>query len=422
MDERKRELVERLKERIKATPDGPIAGGCALPAVIREAWEEASIEARGVLKDLMVQAILERALGELEGTPASAGPASSASETPLVTTHAEISCQHVPGTAEEEEIGKEIAAIRNRMAENEQLLQQIKAPAQNRRELEIGDGADISGEEEKEEYGYYIYGIVGGNGDQPRLPKEGIDPDHPVYALPYQEITALVSKVSLREFGQEALKANLEDITWLEARVRTHHGVLETASISHTVIPMRFCTIYQSEERVHEMLAECCDGFVSALERLRGQQEWGIKVYYDSNTLTRKVEQVSDRVQAFAAEMEQKSGGVAYFMRKKQEGIVAEEVERLCVECAQRSHDRLASCAQDAVINPLQGKELTGAEDEMILNGAYLVDEEQLTAFQDELESLREEYGGLGFSYAMTGPWPPYNFVRTEDGDEPVGD
>jgi len=263
---------------------------------------------------------------------------------------------------------------------------------------------------------------VGGNGDQPRLPKEGIDPDHPVYALPHQEITALVSKVSLREFGQEALKANLEDITWLEARVRTHHGVLETASISHTVIPMRFCTIYQSEERVHEMLAECCDGFVSTLERLRGQQEWGIKVYYDSNTLTRKVEQVSDRVQALAAEMELKSSGVAYFVRKKQEGIVAEEVERLCAECAQRSHDRLASCAQDAVINPLQGKELTGAQDEMILNGAYLVDEEQLTAFQDELESLREEYGGLGFSYAMTGPWPPYNFVRTEDGDEPVGD
>lgn len=419
MDERKRELVERLKERIKATFDGPIAGGGALPAVIREAWEEASVEARGVLKDLMVQAILEGALGELEGTPAPAGPASSASETPLPTTHAETSCQQVPGTAEEE-TRKEIAAIRNRMAENEQLLQQIKAPAQNARELEIGDGADISGEEEKEEYGYYIYGIVGGNGDQPRLPKEGIDPDHPVYALPHQEITALVSRVSLREFGQEALKANLEDITWLEAKVRTHHGVLETASISHTVIPMRFCTIYQSEERVHEMLAECCDGFVSTLERLRGQQEWGIKVYYDSNTLTRKVEQVSVRVQALAAEMEQKSSGVAYFMRKKQEGMVAEEVERLCVECAQHSHDRLASRARDAVINPLQNKELTGANDEMILNGAYLVAEEQLAAFRAELENLKEEYGDLGFSYAMTGPWPPYNFLATGEDDEPV--
>lgn len=47
----------------------------------------------------------------------------------------------------------------------------------------------------------------------------------------------------------------------------------------------------------------------------------------------------------------------------------------------------------------------------MILNGAYLVSEGQMTVFRAELESLEKDYGDLGFSYELSGPWPPYNFV-----------
>jgi hypothetical protein len=75
------------------------------------------------------------------------------------------------------------------------------------------------------------------------------------------------------------------------------------------------------------------------------------------------------------------------------------------------SHDRLARQAEDAALNGLHASELTGREEQMILNGAYLVAEECLPAFHGELESLAEEYGGLGFSYELTGRWPAYNFV-----------
>jgi len=93
--------------------------------------------------------------------------------------------------------------------------------------------------------------------------------------------------------------------------------------------------------------------------------------------------------------------------------LITDEVERVSDEYAQRSHDRLSSNAEEAVINPLRSRELTGREEAMILNGAYLVAEEQLLAFRAELESLEEEHSHLGFSYEMTGPWPPYNFVST---------
>ncbi|MBI4770139.1 MAG: GvpL/GvpF family gas vesicle protein [Chloroflexi bacterium] len=288
----------------------------------------------------------------------------------------------------------EIEVIRRRIAEHERLLSQVS--------------------------GYYVYGIVGGERSQPveGLPEKGIDPVYPVYALQPAAssqqpaaISAIVSKVSLQEFGQEELESNLEDIKWLQAKVLAHQRVLEAVSGSHTLVPMRFCTIYQSESRVQEMLARHHDDFVATLARLAGKQEWGVKVYCDGKTMVQRVEKISNRVKELKAEMEQKSSGAAYFLKKKVDEAIAEEMERISDEYAQRSHDRLSNRSKEAAINPLRSKELTGRKEAMVLNGAYLVAEVQLAAFRDELESLGEEYDDLGFIYEVTGPWPPYNFA-----------
>ncbi len=105
--------------------------------------------------------------------------------------------------------------------------------------------------------GYYVYGIVEGDGSQPveGLPEEGIDPAYPVYALQPSAIShqpsaisAIVSKVSLQEFGREELKANLNDIKWVEAKVLAHQRILDQVLAHHTLIPMRFCTIISKRE------------------------------------------------------------------------------------------------------------------------------------------------------------------------------
>lgn len=427
MDEKTRELMSQLKDRMLDVSDGQIT------EIIREARDEALAEAKAIIKGMMVQTILEDALRELEG----------ALSLPQVRNLREADTQvSVSSTESEGQIRQEIEAIRRKIAENERLLSQVKASPVKTEEMQEppvkpalsvvkgeAEGDEVSAPREgaEEGYGYYVYGVVGGDSNQPveGLPKEGIDPAYPVYALPYQAVQAIVSRVSLQEFGQEVLEANLNDIKWLEAKVRAHQGILETVLANRTLIPMRLCTIYRSESRVQEMLGQHYDDFVEALVRLEGKQEWGVKVYCDGETLAHRVGEVSDRVKKFKAEVEQQSSGVAYFLKKKMDETIAEEVERISDEHAQRSHDRLSSHAEEAVVNPLQSKELTGRKEGMILNGAYLVLEEQLTAFRAEMENLKEEYGDLGFSYEMTGPWPPYNFmtISFEEGitDESVG-
>jgi len=409
MDEKTRELIGQLKGRMIDVSDGQIT------EIIREARDEALAEAKAIIKGTMVQAILEHALGELEGARSkvvSTGErVASANETPLPTAQAQAGA-----TESEEQARQEIEAIRRKIAENERLLSQGKASLVETEEVQAlpaKDKASVPREEGKEGYGYYVYGVLGSDNNQPveGLPEEGIDPAYPVYGLPYQAIQAIVSKVSLQEFGQEELEANLEDMRWLEAKVRAHQCVIEMVLASHTLIPMRFCTIYRGESRVQETLAQHYDNFVETLAYLEGKQEWGVKAYCDGKTLVQRVEDVSDRVKALEAEMEQKSSGAAYFLKKKVDETIAEEVERVSDEYAQRSHDRLSGHAGESVVNLLQSREITGRKEAMVLNGAYLVDEEQLAAFRAELERLEEEYGDLGLSYDMTGPWPPYSFV-----------
>ena len=418
MHENTRKLSEQLKDKLPDVSDGQLA------AIITETQDEAIAEARAIIKAAMVQGILEYALDQWEGPSsnvvAALGNTHHGDQTAVPTDEAVASTPQ-----DKEQVQQEIEAIRQGIAQNERFLSQGQTSPmqmQDAREPPIEDEASASIDRGKEGCGYYVYGIVGSNGSQPvpGLPEEGMDPAYPVYALPYQAIQAIVSTVSLEEFGQEQIEVSLEDLKWVDAKVRAHEHVLETVLAYHNLVPMKFCTVYQSEGRVRETLAQYYDDLVDALMRLEGKQEWGVKLYCDGEALARRIAETgdSDKVKELKAEMAKESSGAAYFMKKKMEQTIDEEKERVSDECAQGAHDRLASHAEEAVVIPLQSKQATGRQEEMILNGAYLVAAEQLAGFRVELESLQDEYGELGFSYELTGPWPPYNFVTIGANDE----
>ena len=440
MDKTTKALTDQLEKELAVIDDRQIGN------LVKEAEDEALATIRTILKEITVHVMLERVLGYLQRTGNSTVPVGrvlspdqkgcsilqpptegkSADEPPLPAAQSQTDMEN------KEQAQKEIEAIRRKIAENKELLGQTKAspndpglaPARLKPGLEptIKDASSLSTEDSQNDFGhkitdgylYYVYGIVGGDGDRlPRaLPENGVDPTHPVYALPYGPVQAIISKVSPREFDQEPLKANLEDMQWLEARVRAHEGVLETVMATHPVIPMKFCTIYRSESRVQEVLAQHQNEFAEALTQLEGRKEWGVEIYADREILAKRIGEASERLKKLEAEIGQKSAGMAYFGKKKLAEVSDEEMERFCDECAQHSHDRLSKHVEKEALRALRSKETTDRKEEMILNAAYLVADEQLAAFRAELEGLGAEYGGYGLVYKMTGPWPPYNFVR----------
>ena len=69
--------------------------------------------------------------------------------------------------------------------------------------------------------------------------------------------------------------------------------------------------------------------------------------------------------------------------------------------------------ASEALLNPLQNPDVSGHVGEMLLNGVYLVEDREADEFRHAVDELADEYRERGADVQLTGPWPPYNFVKS---------
>lgn len=261
---------------------------------------------------------------------------------------------------------------------------------------------------EPAELGLYLYGVVRANvrisGDLP-----GVDAQGRVFLLEGNELAAIVSPVPLEEFGEEQLRQNLNEVTWLEEKARAHEAVLEAMLESTTVVPMRLCTIFHDEAHVREMMGREGAVLLEALERLEGKSEWGAKAFAQPGALERAAAERAGE-QGGAGPL---SPGAAYMDRRRREAHAREEAEEIADGWAQEIHERFARGAAEALLNPLQRREVSGHEGDMLLNGVYLVEDEWVGQLRELAAELDEGYRQRGVSIQLTGPWPAYNFVKS---------
>jgi len=260
----------------------------------------------------------------------------------------------------------------------------------------------------KDSKAWYVYGVVPkGEGE---IPIKGIDSEGPVRLFPYQDIAALVSEVTLEEFGESALASNLKNLEWVKEKVLAHEKVLEKVMASKTVIPLKFGAIFTSEDRLQKVLADSYEGFQSLLGTLKDHSEWAVKLYGDLDGLRAVVAKTSDRIQGAAKEMKEASAGVAYLLQKKFETALREETD---VEKGRRLGEifnRLSAHSSEKKLGDLIPQELTGKAKPMIFNGVFLIAKNKLNDFTREVENLKKEIANLGWQVEQVGPFPPYNF------------
>ena len=239
---------------------------------------------------------------------------------------------------------------------------------------------------------WYVYGVVPAGTVAP----EGIT------LIEHGPVAAAASSVPLAEFGEDAIAAHLNDRGWLEQHARAHEVTLEQVAAVAAVVPFRFGAIYRDRSDVEAMLGERAAELLAALSRVEGRVEVGVKVWADRSRL-----EASTGTSGAAT-------GRAYLERRLQEQERSQQLADRVTEIARAVHTRLLRKAIEGVANRPQPRELTGRDEPMILNSAYLVaaGDELLAA---EVDALRAEHGDDGISFELTGPWPPYNFVAAED-------
>jgi Gas vesicle synthesis protein GvpL/GvpF len=239
----------------------------------------------------------------------------------------------------------------------------------------------------------------------------GVDASNPVERVDAGDLAALVSRVPLSEFGEEPLRTNLNNLEWLERVARGHEAVLERTLEEATIVPLRLCTIFEDEDGVRRMLADQGPALTAALDVLDGHQEWGVKLLVDREALEAAARSRSPEADALADELDTRSAGGAYMLKRRLERQVREAADEIAVSVADDVHARLQDWATDAVLNPPQNRDLSGHEGEMLLNGAYLVETPKVARLRELVSELQERHRGLGVRLELTGPWPPYNFM-----------
>ncbi len=268
--------------------------------------------------------------------------------------------------------------------------------------------------------GLYLYSVREKVKETPVISKRGIDGKREVFALAYREVEAVVSKVFLEEFASEEIqKKAQEDLNWIKEKALTHARVIQEAMIKDGVglslIPMKFGTIFRDEARLEEVLEKNYAKIKEALERVRGKQEWSVKVYLrDRKALEEKTKEKYDVIKEKEREIASLPEGMAYFMEEEIKEFISKEVERELNNIVIYLHNSLKKQAVDSVRCKILGKELTGRIDPMVLNTAYLFPEEKNEDFKREVEALNGEMQALGLYVEYNGPWPAYNFTPLE--------
>ena len=266
-----------------------------------------------------------------------------------------------------------------------------------------------------DEPGWYLYGVVAaeaGLDDLAAAP--AVDQGYPVQLVLEGPLAGVVSRVSAAEFDEAELPGRLGDAAWLEQKIRAHEQVLEGVLASAPVLPCRFCTVYRDEADLRSFLAAREGALSAALGRISGRVELGVKAFVDRARFATFAGTRSERIRELSERVSQAEGGRAYLETRQIERLVADELERFRQEAAPQLHERLLNAADEGVLLAPQRPEVSGREEEMVLNGAYLVADR--SRFEHALAGLARERREEGVELELTGPWPPYNFVPEELG------
>ena len=206
---------------------------------------------------------------------------------------------------------------------------------------------------------------------------------------------------------------------------------------------MRLVTVYEDDGQVGDLLDRRGDDFLELLDQVTGRREWGVKAYATPATDPRAPDPTADGGQAgrqgardghagregtgdrYAGRLGMGEGhagrpgpgdgqagrpGTAYLQRRRASLRGREQARRQALRRADHIHQALCALAAAGCRHRTQDPRLSGRDDVMLLNGAYLVDE----ARDAEFAELAGTLGGDGVEIRMTGPWAPYSFTVLE--------
>jgi Gas vesicle synthesis protein GvpL/GvpF len=239
--------------------------------------------------------------------------------------------------------------------------------------------------------GIYIYCIIGSSQAQ-SFGAIGIgERGDELYCVNAEGLCAVVSHSPIQKF-----KMSRDNLL-------AHERAIEEVMKTHTVLPVRFATVAETEEKVQNILRKEAERFTSLLREIAGRKELGLKAIFNSEQIYAQIAE-QEEIKRLKARLTSMPADKIYLQKMELGRMVEQALER---ERDQRRADILSE------LTPLviEVKTTKPYGEMMILNAACFIAGEREAEFDRAVHALAERFGEL-ITWRYTGTLPPFNFVN----------
>ena len=248
---------------------------------------------------------------------------------------------------------------------------------------------------------YYLYGVT-------ENPVHSVD--H-IISEPHENLYAIVEEVD-EEFSEDHFQTNLQNQEWLISKAEKHQRTLGEVATETSVIPIAFGSIFKERDAIKNRIESDLHLFTRLMDLIRGKHEWGIKMYYKKSQLVEYLVDNQKELKELQEEITQAKQGKAFILKKELEKRTKEEVKESINSKRKALYEGLSKMYTDSKLLENSKPELDNNKDSNILNIAILIGEEDKGALEGMAQDFNDRNKSTGFYLTLTGPWPPYNFVK----------
>lgn len=212
-----------------------------------------------------------------------------------------------------------------------------------------------------------------------------------VHTVHHQDLAAVVSDSPVKDYFRT------------RRNMMAHTVVLEEVMKEFTLLPVRFGTIAPSEKAICKLVERRFDEFQALLNGMEGKVELGLKAMWYEKAIFQAIVDENPPIRRLRDSLMGRSPEETYYDRIR----LGEMIETAMEQKKDEDAEEILGLLRPLVYETRMGTLLS---DQMILNTAFLLDEERQAEFDQAVEKLDREMGHRTI-FKYVGPVPPYNFV-----------
>jgi len=268
--------------------------------------------------------------------------------------------------------------------------------------------------ENKNEQAVYLYCVTRTDKlDAPSI--TGIDADTPVCLEHLENFVAVYNMIPLDTFVGASAEENMKDIDWIGPRAMRHENVIKHMMQEAPVYPARFATLFSSMENLRETLSLKSGLISNSLDQTQDKSEYSLKGFINRKQVLEFLMETEFKDQK--KQLDALSPGKKYIAQRQFDKNVETGISQWINKTCGTFLDHLTEENPEFSPRDILTEKIEENDLEMVFNFAFLIHDDNKSAFLQDTAQAEETFSPTGLSLIVSGPWAPYSFCKTAQGE-----